>query len=69
MDNTVVNTIAKNSNNHIFRQCWHDIRNLKRLDKERIDAIRCMTDDEKMEIIYSFNEILDVYNEIINTQL
>ena len=36
----------------------HDIRNIKSLDNEMIDAIRDMSNENKIDIIISFNTVL-----------
>lgn len=44
----------------------HDIRNMKVLKKEQIDAIRKMTADEKMEVIFAYNSVTEYILEIVN---
>ena len=43
----------------------HEIRNIKILDEEMINNIRNMSNEDKMDIIISFNDILDYLIKII----
>ena len=43
----------------------HEIRNMKPLDKEMINNIRNMSNEEKMNIIISFNDILEYTKSIL----
>jgi hypothetical protein len=54
------------SNNILFKECIHKIRNMEILNKSMINEINAMSDKEKMEIIKTFNEIMEIiksYNE------
>jgi hypothetical protein len=48
-----------------YNKIIHSIRNLNPIDNNIIEGIRNMTDDEKMEIIYSFNITISTYKELI----
>jgi hypothetical protein len=56
-------------NNHnvtdLFRKYVDDIRNMKRLDKEMINNIRNMSNEEKMEIIIAFNDVVENINILL----
>jgi hypothetical protein len=56
-------------NNHnvtdLFRKYVHDVRNMKRLDKEMINNIRNMSNEEKMEIIIAFNDVVENINILL----
>ena len=43
----------------LFRQYIHDIRNMKKLDKEMMNNIRNMSNEDKMDIINAFNDIVE----------
>ena len=43
----------------------HEIRNIKILDKEMINNIRNMSNEDKMDIIISFNDVVDYLIKII----
>ena len=49
----------------LFKRYIHDIRNFKPLDKEMIDNIRNMSNQEKMEIIISFNDVIGYVKDIL----
>ena len=49
----------------LYKRCIHDIRNMKPLDKEMINNIRNMSNEEKMNIIISFNDMVGYIKEII----
>ena len=44
----------------------HYIRNMKLLTKEQIATIRKMSDQEKMEVILTYDSIMHSINDIIN---
>lgn len=44
----------------------HEIRNIKILDEEMINNIRNMSNEDKMDIIISFNDVLDYLIKIID---
>lgn len=43
----------------------HEIRNMKPLDTEMINNIRNMSNEEKMNIIISFNEMVQYLKDIL----
>ena len=43
----------------------HEIRNIKILDEEMINNIRNMSNEDKMDIIISFNDVVDYLIKII----
>ena len=51
--------ITNNNDNSLFRKYLHDIRNMQILDKEMINKIRSMSNEEKMEIIIAFNDVVE----------
>jgi len=51
--------ITNHNDNSLFRKYLHDIRNIKILDKEMINNIRSMSNEEKMEIIIAFNDVVE----------
>jgi len=54
------NDKIKNQNNSILlRKYLHDIRNIKLLDKEMINNIRNMSNEEKMDIIITLNNVVE----------
>jgi len=59
-----VNTKIYNSNS-LFIKYLHHIRNMKTLDNEIINNIRDMSNEEKMEIIILFNDIVETLKENI----
>jgi hypothetical protein len=44
----------------------HDIRNMKLLTKEQLATILKMSDQEKMEVILTYDSIMHSINDIIN---
>ena len=44
----------------------HDIRNMRTLTPEQIATIRKMTADEKMEIILTYDGVLENLSDIVN---
>ncbi len=46
-------------NANLFKKYIHEIRNMRTLDEEMINNIRNMSNEEKMEIITSFNVVVD----------
>lgn len=59
------NNDDKNSNNSLFRFCLHEIRNLKSLDTSTINNIRNMSNDEKMELILAYNDVIDYFKVLL----
>jgi hypothetical protein len=54
------NDKIKNQNDSILlRKYLHDIRNIKLLDKEMINNIRNMSNEEKMDIIITLNNVVE----------
>ena len=43
----------------------HEIRNMKSLDKEMINNIHNMSNEEKMNIIITFNEMIEYVKDIL----
>ena len=53
---------SKNDNTdceNLLRKYLHEIRNMKTLDKEMINNIRNMSNEDKMNIIIEFNNIVE----------
>lgn len=44
----------------------HDIRNMVILDKEMINNIRNMSDNDKMNIIITYNNVVDCMKQLLN---
>lgn len=44
--------------NYLYKKCIHNIRNMDPLDEEMISNIHNMSNEEKMNIIISFNEMI-----------
>ncbi len=62
-----INKKVNNEKNGILlKQYIHYIRNMRYLNKEMINDIRNMSDEEKMEIIILYNDIIDSIANIIN---
>lgn len=57
--------IINHNASDLCKRCIHDIRNIKSLDKVMINNIRNMSNEEKMNIIISFNEVLEYVKEIL----
>lgn len=55
-----------NNLNNEYRKIIHDIRNMKGLTKERIATIRKMSDDQKMQIIMIYNNVMEGFTYIVN---
>lgn len=51
--------------NDLCRKYVHEVRNMKILDKEMINNIRDMSNEDKMEIIIAFNDIIENINILI----
>jgi hypothetical protein len=51
--------IAINYNNDLLNKYMHSIRNMIYLNSEMINNIKNMSDENKMEIIILFNEVVD----------
>jgi hypothetical protein len=65
--NRIIDSSDVNTNNiQILRQYIHHIRNAHTLDDNMIQNIRNMSDDEKMYIIVSLNEIVDYLKYVSN---
>ena len=60
------NDKIKNQNDSILlRKYLHDIRNIKLLDKEMINNIRNMSNEEKMDIIITLNNVVEKLKSFI----
>jgi hypothetical protein len=46
----------------LYKRYIHDIRNMKPLDKGMINNIRNMSNEDKMNIIILFNDVLEYIN-------
>jgi hypothetical protein len=56
-------------NDKIFKQYNHDIINMKKLNEHEINNINNMTDREKIEIIKTFNEVILILRQNLETYL
>lgn len=57
---------SSNYTTNLFHKCIHDIRNMKELDKEMKNNIRHMSDEEKLEIIWTFDNVVQSLKIIID---
>lgn len=55
----------KNYKNELLRKYIHDIRNMKELNKEMINNICKMTNEEKLEIILILNDVVQALKELL----
>ena len=53
------------NNTDLCKRYIHDIRNIKSLDKEMINNIRNMSNEEKMNIIISLNDVVEYVKGIL----
>lgn len=56
---------TSNNNTNLFRKYIHDIRNMQTLNTEMINNIRHMSNEEKMQIIIVFNDIVENMNALL----
>jgi len=58
----------KNEENQekLLKKYIHDIRNMKYLNKEMLNKIESMSSNNKMEIIITFNEVVDGLMSILH---
>lgn len=57
-DDIKINMNSNHNNIDLLHRYIHDIRNIKPLDKEMINKINGMTNNEKLEIILAFNDVV-----------
>ena len=57
--------ISKPYERNLLTKYIHNIRNLRPLNKDMINNINYMTNDEKMDIILTFNDVVEQLTEII----
>ena len=57
--------MLNNNATDLCKKYIHEIRNMNLLDKEMINNIRNMSNEEKMNIIISFNDMVGYIKEII----
>lgn len=57
--------ITNQNDTDLFIKYLHDIRNMKTLNKEMINNIRNMSNEEKMDIILSFNNVVENLKSLI----
>lgn len=58
-------TSTRNSND-LFTRYIHDIRNMKKLDKEMINNIRNMSNENQMDIIIVFNDTVETLKDLLD---
>jgi len=56
--------ITNNNTTYLFREYIHYIRNMKILDKQMINNIRNMSNEEKIEIIIALNDVVEATNDL-----
>jgi len=54
------------SENKLLQTYIHDIRNMNNLNSQQMDDIRNMTSEDKMEIIFTYNKVLQAVKEYLN---
>lgn len=54
------------SSEKMFNKIIHDIRNMKLLNKDMINAIEKMPNENKMTIILTYNNVLEHINTILD---
>jgi hypothetical protein len=57
--NVKEDNLTTDNKSEIFKKYLHDIRNMRVLDDEMINNIRTMSNEDKMEIIILFNDVVD----------
>jgi galactose-1-phosphate uridylyltransferase len=57
--------MANYNGSDLFRKYVHDIRNMIILDKETINNIRNMTNEEKMDIILALNDVVENLKSVV----
>ena len=57
--------ITNYNTDDLYKRYIHDIRNMKSLDKEMINNIRNMSNEEKMNIIITFNEMIEYLKDTL----
>ena len=62
MDNTPPHTHPQLS---VHTKILHDIRNMRRLSKEQIASIRIMSAEEKIEIILTYDYVIESWTDFI----
>ncbi len=60
------NNKLNNNSNHIIRKIIHDIRNYKKFDNDMLEEINNLNHEDLMEIIKTYNNIIDNVNEVLN---
>lgn len=57
--------MLNNNATDLCKKYIHEIRNMKSLDKEMINNIRNMSNEEKINIIITFNEMIEFVKDIL----
>ena len=57
--------MLNNNATDLCKKYIHEIRNIKSLDKEMINNIRNMSNEEKMNIIISLNEMIEYVKNML----
>ena len=57
--------IINHNNTYLCKRYIHEIRNMKPLDKEMINNIRNMSNEEKINIIISLNDVIKYVKDIL----
>ena len=55
-----LNKVFPENNNTNLKHYLHSIRNMRLLDKEKMNNISNMTNEEKMEVIVTFNDTFEI---------
>lgn len=53
--------------NNSVTKTIHDIKNLKYFTEEKLKQINEMTPQDRLKILYSYNEMMNYYVDIINS--
>ena len=55
-----LNKVSPQNDNINLKHYLHSIRNMRLLDKEKLNNISNMTSEEKMEVIVTFNDTFEI---------
>ena len=55
-----MNKVSPPNDNINLKHYLHSIRNMRLLDKEKLNNISNMTSEEKMEVIVTFNDTFEI---------
>ena len=64
----IVPTKIEEYNYEVFRKCIHDIRDQQRLNKDRLVFIQQLPCKEKMEIIVTYDKLIEWFELFLDTK-